>query len=214
HFTHFIEFCLTPFPHTPQGNFPDSSVTSEATLHFNTFVLAAFTISPFSSRPSFHDASLTNNSPSDSAINTRSSAYNNSHGSPHLDCIDSASNTIINNKGLSTEPWCTPIFTSSYIDCITLTNHSSTFSFLRDHQRISLGTMSNAFSKSTKAIHSSFFLHRYLSCSCLTMNMASVVPLPLLKPNCIPSKHTLDLTFPSITLSNIFIAWSNSFIPL
>ena len=25
--------------------------------------------------------------------------------------------------------------------------------------------------------------------------MASVVPLPLLKPNCIPSKHTLDLTF-------------------
>src|SRR5206468_8415686 len=88
-----------------------------------------------------------NNSSSDSAINTRSSAYNNSHGSPHLDCIDSASNTIINNRGLSTEPWCTPTFTSksslilsfaltavftpSYIDCITLTNHSSTFSFLR-----------------------------------------------------------------------------------
>src|SRR5206468_3174192 len=136
---------------------------------------------------------------------------------------------IINNKGLSTEPWCTPtftsksslmlsltltaVFTSSYIDCITLTNHSSTFSFLRDHQRISLGTLSNAFSKSTKAIHSSFFLHRYLSCSCLTMNMASVVPLPLLKPNCIPSKHTLDLTFPSTTPPNILIAWSNSFIP-
>src|SRR5207249_9996708 len=55
HFIHFIEFCLTPFPHTPQGNFPDSSVTSEATLHFNTFVLATFTFSPFSSRPSFHD---------------------------------------------------------------------------------------------------------------------------------------------------------------
>src|SRR5206468_1477367 len=134
--------------------------------------------------------SLSNNSPSDSAINTRSSAYNNSHGSPHLNCIDSASNTIINNKELSTEPWCTPtftsksslmlsltltaVFTSSYNDCITLTSHSSTFRFLRDHQRISLRTLSNAFSKSTKAIHSSFFLHRYLSCSCLTMNMASV----------------------------------------
>src|SRR5206468_2735351 len=127
------------------------------------------------------------------------------------------------------EPWCTPtptskssptssltltaVPTSSYIDCTTLTSHSPTFRPLRDHQRISPGTPPNALSKSTKAIHSPLFLHRHLSRSRPTTNMASVVPLPLLKPNCTPSKHTPDPTFPPTTPSNIPIAWSNSPIP-
>src|SRR5664279_1781538 len=46
-------------------------------------------------------------------------------------------------------------------------------------------TLSNAFSRSTKAIHRSLFFSKNLSWICLTINIASVVPFPDLKPNCI-----------------------------
>src|SRR5271170_4750531 len=51
-------------------------------------------------------------------------------------------------------------------------------------------TLSNAFSRSTKAIHKSFFFSINFSCTCLTTNIASTVPLPPVKPNCISSTFT------------------------
>src|SRR5580692_9760133 len=73
----------------------------------------------------------------------------------------------------------------SYNVLITFTIHSSTPNWCKAHHSTSLGTLSNAFSKSTNAIHNSFFFSRNLSCTCLSTNIASVVPLPGLKPNCI-----------------------------
>src|SRR5664279_158911 len=103
---------------------------------------------------------------------------------------------------------------SSYIDFITDTIPSSTPNFRKAHHTTSLETLSKAFSKSTKAIHRSFFLAKYFSCCCLTTNMASVVPLPAINPNCMSSTFTIRLTLPSITLSRIFITCSSDFIPL
>src|SRR5664279_2918855 len=133
------------------------------------------------------------------------------------------------SKGLNTDPWCTPTLTGnatlspspsliavdalSYIAWITLTSHSSTPNFLSAHQTTSRGTLSKAFSRSTKAIHISCFLVKNLSCICLTMKMASVVPRPGLKPNCILSICTLFLTLFSITRSRTFITWSNNLMP-
>ena len=73
----------------------------------------------------------------------------------------------MNSSGLRTDPWCTPTLTlkallslpfnltfvvaSSYIALITDTIHSFTPKCLSAHQTTSLGTLSNAFSKSTKA---------------------------------------------------------------
>src|SRR4029077_16153062 len=100
------------------------------------------------------------------------------------------------------------------IDCTTLISHSHAPKDLKAHHKTSLGTLSNAFSKSTNAIYNSFFLHRNFSCICLTINMASVVSLPGRNPNCCSSIVMLLLSFFSMTLSNTFIAWSSSLIPL
>src|SRR6476619_5353895 len=86
---------------------------------------------------------------------------------------------MVNSSGLSTDPWCTSTLTSnfslvegptltavvapSYIVIITFTIHSSTPTFLRAHQTTSRGTLSNAFSRSTKAIQRTLFLARCLS---------------------------------------------------
>ena len=55
------------------------------------------------------------------------------------------------------------------------------------HKTISLGALSKAFSKSTKAKYRCFFLLRNFFCICLRINIASVVPRPGIKPNCISS---------------------------
>src|SRR3989442_5497225 len=128
--------------------------------------------------------------------------------------------TMLNKIGLSTDPWCTPTLTSklslsspflltavvtpSYILLMTFTIHSSTPTCLKAHHKTSCGTLSKAFSKSTNAIHSSFCLPRNFSCTCLTIKIASVVPLPGLNPNCISSVFTVFLSRASITLSNTF----------
>src|SRR5208282_1355933 len=93
------------------------------------------------------------------------------------------------------------------------TSHSSTLNFLSAHQTTSRGTLLKAFSRSTKAIQTSCFLARNFSCICRTINIASVVPLPDLKPNCIPLICTLSLTLISITRSRTFITWSSNLIP-
>src|SRR6266516_4037939 len=97
---------------------------------------------------------------------------------------------------------------------ITFTIHSSTPTYLRAHHSTSRGTLSKAFSKSTKAIHNSFCLPRNFSWTWRTIKIASVVPLPGLKPNCISSIFTIFLIRVSKTLSNTFNTCSSSFIPL
>src|SRR6266516_1861455 len=97
---------------------------------------------------------------------------------------------------------------------ITFTIHSSTPTYLRAHHSTSRGTLSKAFSKSTKAIHNSFCLPRNFSWTWRTIKIASVVPLTGLNSNCISSIFTIFLICASKTLSNTFNTCSSSFIPL
>src|SRR5664279_3844710 len=230
HLPQRIELLPTPFKQTAHGNLSHTLLSAPVpAVHLITFVLSIFTFSPFSSKPFFHNLNLAISSSSDSAIKARSSAYSNSHETPVLNSSDRASNTIMKSKGLNTDPWYTPTLIGnatlspspsliavdalSYIAWITLTSHSSTPNFLSAHQTTSRGTLSKAFSRSTKAIHISCFLVKNLSCICLTMKMASVVPRPGLKPNCILSICTLSLTLFSITRSRTCITWSNNLMP-
>ena len=70
-------------------------------------------------------------------------------------------------------------FAPGYIDMTANINHSSTPSLHIAHFVISHGTPSKAFSKSTKPGYSFFPLTLRFSCICLTIKMASVVPLPV-----------------------------------
>src|ERR1700757_4181862 len=119
--------------------------------------------------PSFQCLIIIINLSSVSTNSARSSAYNNPQGKPTVNFFDSSSSTMMNKSGLRTEPWCTPTFTpnsvlshpcsftdvetSQYIALITSTIHSSTPALLKAHQSTSRGTLSNAFSRSTNAIH-------------------------------------------------------------
>src|SRR5664279_4950483 len=62
HEVHWIEFVPTPFPQTPQGNFPDLSLRPAPSQHFITFVLPKLTLSPFPSIPALHLLNLSINS--------------------------------------------------------------------------------------------------------------------------------------------------------
>ena len=161
-----------------------------------------------------------------SAMIIKSSAYSISQGKVLLHFFKSASRTISNSKRRYTEPWWTPIFTSNlshkvlftlitlllflYIVITALIDHSSTPNFLITHLTTSLGTRSNAFSRSTEAKESFFFFSRYLSCSWRAIKIASIEPLPGMKPNCIASMSTSSRMFCSITLSDTFIICSNN----
>ena len=133
-----------------------------------TSIFPAFTLIPFFSMASFHIKSLLTHSSRESAMMTRSFAYRSSQGTPARNSRDKAYSTMMKIKGLSTDPYWTPTFTSNslmkplptgtqlwalaYIPCTNRTIHSSTPSFLRAHQITFQGTRSNAFSRSTKAI--------------------------------------------------------------
>ena len=137
---------------------------------------------------------------------------------------------MMKSKGLSTEPWWTPTFTLNllpstlfiptllllpeYIAITILTNHSITPSFLKDHLTTSLGTLSKAFSGSTKAKYSFFLLPRYLSCNCRAMKIVSMVLLPGMNPNCIESVLTCLLISSFITFLKTFTKCSKTFEPL
>ena len=99
-----MELLPTPFLQTPHGHFPTPKPLLASLLLIITLVFAAFTLNLLSSRPVFHFSNFPTNSSIASAIRTRSSAYSSSHGHPVLNSIDKASKTMINNKGLSTEP--------------------------------------------------------------------------------------------------------------
>ena len=195
-----------------------------------------FTWRPLDSSPSFHALTRSTHSSREVAMITKSSAKNNSQGTPTLKSLDKASSTMIKSRGLRTEPWWTPTPTSNsslyseptvtrlrallYIACTRRTIHSSTPTFLIAHHKTFRGTRSNAFSRSTKAKNRVRFLplRSYLdknfSWSCLMMNIASGVPRPGTKANCISSMVIISRIIPSTILSMTFITCSVSFRPL
>ena len=106
-----------------------------------------------------------------------------------------------------------------YIDCTTLTNHSSTTSFLKANHANSIGTQSKAFFKSANPkyklqIRFCFFFYYYFSCHCPKINMVFVFPNLGLKPYYISVMSTCCLTNYLIILSAMFRIWSVNFSPL
>ena len=158
----------TPVRQTAHGYSHELYKRSRPVPQIMTFVFPAFTLNPFFSMASFHIKSLLTHSSRESAMMTRSSAYRSSQGTPARNSRDKASSTMMKSKGLSTDRWWTPTFTSNsllkpsptwtrpralaYIPWTNRTIHSSTPSFLRAHQITFRGTRSNAYSRSTKAI--------------------------------------------------------------
>ena len=157
----------TPVRQTAHGYSPELFKRSKHVPQIMTFVFPAFTLNPFFFMASFHIKSLLTYSSRESAMMTRSSAYRSSQGTPAQNSGDKASSTMMKSKGLSTDPWWTLTFTSNSllkpsptwthcpladIPWTNLTIQSSTPSFLRANQITFRGTLSNAFSRSTKAI--------------------------------------------------------------
>ena len=106
----------------------------------------------------------------------------------------------------------TAVLQSWYVSMTILTNLSDT-PFRRRHQyNISLGTRSYAFSRSTKPQNTAKFPSILFSTNCLTMNIASTVLFPGIKPNCLGSIFTTFRTRLSNILSKIFSPCSNNLI--
>ena len=102
----------------------------------------------------------------------------------------------------------------SFIAHSTDTTHSSTLGYLSANQTPYRGTLSNAFSKSTKAIHSTGYSLPGISLAAETSYKISICRAPPchINPNFMLSIFKIFLTF---TLSKTFIACSlNSFMPL
>ena len=70
--------------------------------------------------------------------------------------------------------------------------HSSIPWLVKAPDKTFLGTRLKAFSRSTKAKYSGFLAAMCFCCRWRTMKMASVVPLPGTKPNCISSMFTIS----------------------
>ena len=110
------------------------------------------------------------NSSSNSVMMTRSPTYRFAQGHPVWNSRGKASRTMMNSKGLKQEPWWMPTFTLNsslrlqptctlllafaYMLCMSRASHSSMPSLPRAHQMTRLGTRSNAFFRSTKAMYS------------------------------------------------------------
>ena len=91
--------------HTPPGCFLESLSECRFLLQIIILVFPMFALRPLASRCFFfHKYSLQSSSSLVSAIITRSSAYKSSHGKPVWNSRDNATNTIMNNRGLRTEP--------------------------------------------------------------------------------------------------------------
>ena len=157
-------------------------------------VLLLLTRSPLFSIALLHNSSCSSASLRVFSHNTRSSANNIAWGGPLPTSCEITSVIMMNNNGLSAEPWCRPTFTSklsvdpisvltdvvhpSYISCITLMYSSPTCFFLSDHYIISLGTRSYAFSRSTKIIYRFCLFSKCFSCVILSAKIGSVVDFP------------------------------------
>ena len=89
----------------------------------------------------------------------------------------------------------TSLYSSFFLSQNSIQCHSITF----------LETLSKAFSRFTKRRHSFLSCCRYFCYSFLTMNKASTVLLPDMKPNCISFSSNIEQMLFSRTLSTIFI---------
>ena len=90
-----------------------------------------------------------------------------------------------------------------YIDFTTLTNHSSSPSFLNVHDVTSLITRSKTFSKSTNAKYKFFFFAKCLYYNCFKIKVTFVFPHHDIKQNCFSSMPTCCLINFSKTLAAI-----------
>ena len=108
---------------------------------------------------------------------------------------------MTNRSRLMTKPWWTLLFAFKY-NCLHSFYNTSREAYASHCH--SQGMRTNAFSKYTNAKNRFFSLARYLPCSCLTMKMASVVPLPVAKPNWNSAMSTISHIILSSTLSITF----------
>ena len=134
-----MELAPTPKVHTPQVYFGFFAAILVCWhwrrefwfcwhLHRGTIFLH---VKPCDSSEVFQAASLFLRSLRESLNITRSSAYSNSQGQLTLNAPDKASITLMNRKGLSTDPWCTPTDTlkgslEEPFTCILSTEHYCT----------------------------------------------------------------------------------------
>lgn len=96
----------------------------------------------------------------------------------------------------------------AYSDITACTSHSSTLDCRNDHCTTSLRTRLNAFYRSTKAKNRDCFFAKCFSINCLVMKMASFVPLPGVKLNCMLSVFTWARILRSKMCSITSIPWS------
>ena len=107
-----MEFEPVPCPQTPHGNFDFSTCCGVASpLLQTTLVFPMLTLRPLPSRFDFQHRKRSLSSSNVSAAMTRSSAYKSSHGHPWRNSRETASMTMANRRGLSTDPWCKPTLT-------------------------------------------------------------------------------------------------------
>ena len=149
------------------------------------------------------------------AIITRSSAYKSSHGYSVWNSQGNTSKTMMDSRGLSTEPWWTPTWTLNtplyelfiltgllafwYIIWTTCTIHSDMLTFLKAYHKTFLGPHWRPFLGQQMQIKQRFF-PMYFSWICLKMKMASVVPRPRIKSDSTSSTFT---TSPSCYLEYV-----------
>ena len=128
-------------------------------------------LKPLLSKSSYHFKNLFHSPWIVSLITTKSSAYINSLSTQYM--ANSVTTSTTKKKGDNTDPWCIPTLTSnssdnsqstlalvfapSYRLITDLTQTSGIPFFFIAHSNTFLGTLSNAFSWSTK--HTTFFLY-------------------------------------------------------
>ena len=118
--------------------------------------------------------------------------------------------------------WCNPTFTSNLLlkelltsvslltptYSLALTNHYGTPTTRKAKNSTFWDTLLKAFSKSTNVIHSFLFFARYFSWNCLIIKIASVVPRPGQRLNCISSVLIVSRMMFLTTLSKNLRTWS------
>ena len=182
-----------------------------------------FSLSPWYSNVSLHLSSCSSASALLCSQMTRSSANNITHGGSFPISVCSTSMISIKSSGLIADPWCnstptreysvspalvdTRVSQALYIYCIIVTYPSGTPFFRRHHHIKSRGTLSYAFSKSTKTMWSSLFISLYFSWIIRSMNIGSVVDFPGRKPYYVLPIDVIGRSLASINRSHIFIDW-------
>ena len=102
---HKMKLATTPKVHVPQGYFGFlTEILVCSALETRILVLSTFTDKPGDSSEVFQTASLFLRSKRESLEIARSSVYSNSHRHLTLNSLNKASITIMNSKGLSTDP--------------------------------------------------------------------------------------------------------------